>query len=48
MVSEKAIEVAGSSADEIDLIDAFEDVWAASLGAGIISQEILRLFILFK
>ncbi len=38
MVSEKAVEVAGSGADEVDLLDAFEDVWAASLGARIISQ----------
>ena len=38
MVSEKAVEVAGSGADEVDLIDAFDDVWAASLTAGIIMQ----------
>ena len=38
MVSEKAVEVAGSGADEVDLIDAFDDVWAASLTAGIIIQ----------
>jgi len=38
MVAEKTVEVAGSEADEIDLLDAFDDVWAASLTAGIIVE----------
>lgn len=38
MVAEKTVEVAGPDADEIDLLDAFDDVWAASLTAGIILE----------
>jgi len=38
MIAEKTIEVAGPDADEIDLLDAFDDVWAASLTAGIIIE----------
>ena len=38
MVAEKAVEVAGSLADEVDLLDAFDDVWAASLSANLISN----------
>lgn len=38
MVAEKTVEVAGPEADEVDLLDAFDDVWAASLMAGIIVE----------
>jgi len=34
MLARKAIEVAGVGADEVDLIDALNDVWAASMVAG--------------
>jgi len=37
-VGKKAIEIAGKKADEIDLIDAFEDVWGASMLAGTITE----------
>lgn len=33
-LARKAIDVAGVGADEIDLIDALDDVWAASMVAG--------------
>lgn len=38
MIAEKTVAVAGNNADEIDLLDAFDDVWAASLTAGVISE----------
>jgi hypothetical protein len=38
MVAEKTVSVAGEGADEIDILDAFDDVWAASLTAGVISE----------
>jgi hypothetical protein len=38
MIADKTVEVAGAGADEVDLLDAFDDVWAASLTAGIISE----------
>lgn len=34
MLARKAIEIAGVDADEVDLIDALDDVWAASMVAG--------------
>lgn len=34
MLARKAVEVAGINADEVDLIDALNDVWAASMVAG--------------
>jgi len=34
MLARKAVEVAGVNADEVDLIDALNDVWAASMVAG--------------
>lgn len=36
--AEKAVNIAGIDADVIDLIDAFDDVWAASLLAGTIKE----------
>jgi hypothetical protein len=39
MVAEKTVEVAGVDADVVDLLDAFDDVWAASLTAGVISEK---------
>jgi hypothetical protein len=36
--AEKAVSIAGINADVIDLIDAFDDVWAASLLAGTIKE----------
>lgn len=39
-VARKAIEVAGKDADAVDLLDAFDDVWAASLTAGTIHEEL--------
>jgi len=38
-VAEKAILVAGPDADEVDLLDAYDDVWAASLLAGTIEER---------
>jgi len=38
MIAEKTVEVAGPDADEVDLLDAFDDVWAATLTAGIIME----------
>lgn len=35
----KAVEIAGDNADTVDLIDAFDDVWAASLLAGTINES---------
>jgi hypothetical protein len=37
-VARKTVEVAGRDADVVDLVDAFDDVWAASLTAGTISE----------
>lgn len=34
MLARKAIEIAGVDADEVDLLDALHDVWAASMVAG--------------
>jgi len=34
-LARKAIDVAGVDADEVDLIDALDDVWAASMVAGV-------------
>lgn len=34
MMARKAIEIAGVGADEVDLLDALDDVWAASILAG--------------
>jgi len=36
MMARKAVEVAGVGADEVDLLDALDDVWAASVLAGTI------------
>lgn len=38
MVAEKTVAVAGKNADAVDLLDAFDDVWAASLTAGTIHE----------
>jgi len=35
-MARKAVEVAGAGADEVDLLDALDDVWAASVLAGTI------------
>lgn len=35
----KAVEIAGANADVVDFIDAFDDVWAASLLAGTINES---------
>lgn len=34
IMARKAIEIAGVDADEVDLLDALDDVWAASILAG--------------
>jgi len=34
IMARKAIEIAGADADEVDLLDALDDVWAASIFAG--------------
>jgi hypothetical protein len=34
IMARKAIEIAGADADEVDLLDALDDVWAASILAG--------------
>ena len=36
IMARKAIEIAGADADEVDLLDALDDVWAASILAGTI------------
>ena len=38
-MARKAIEIAGVDADEVDLLDALDDVWAASILAGTIVME---------
>jgi hypothetical protein len=38
--AQKAVDIAGLNPDVIDLIDAFEDVWAASLLAGTIREDV--------
>ena len=40
MIAEKAVEIAGPLADEVDLLDAFDDVWAATLAANLIPDGI--------
>jgi hypothetical protein len=37
MLARKAVDVAGPDADEIDLLDALDDVWAASILARTVS-----------
>jgi hypothetical protein len=41
-VARKTVEIAGPEADEIDLLNAWDDVWAVSLKAGLISEENTR------